>query len=38
LPFTGLTLRVVEVDWDREQPEPKWGSALILRDLANLVL
>jgi Glycosyl hydrolases family 28 len=34
----GLTLRGVEVDWDRETPEPKWGSALVLRDISNLVL
>ena len=34
----GLTLRGVEVDWDREKPEPKWGSALALRDISNLVL
>jgi hypothetical protein len=34
----GLTLRGVEVDWDREKPEPKWGSALVLRDISNLVL
>jgi len=24
----GLTLRNVEVSWDRDTPEPKWGSAL----------
>jgi hypothetical protein len=34
----GLTLRDVEVDWDREKPEPKWGSALVLRNVTNLVL
>ena len=34
----GLTLRSVEVDWDREKPEPQWGSALVLRDVSNLVL
>jgi hypothetical protein len=34
----GLTLRKVEVDWDREKPEPKWGSALVLRDISNLAL
>lgn len=34
----GLTLRGVEVDWDREKPEPKWGSALVLRDVSNLIL
>ncbi len=34
----GLILRGVEVDWDREKPEPKWGSALVLRDISDLVL
>jgi hypothetical protein len=34
----GLTLRNVEVEWDRQQPEPKWRSALALRDISNLVL
>jgi hypothetical protein len=34
----GLTLREVAVDWDRERPELKWGSALVLRDIANLTL
>jgi len=34
----GLTLRDVEVDWDREKSEPQWGSALVLRDISNLVL
>jgi hypothetical protein len=34
----GLTLREVEVDWDRESPEPKWGSALLLRDVSRLVV
>ncbi len=34
----GLNLRDVEVDWDRETPEPKWGSGLVLRDISNLVL
>jgi hypothetical protein len=33
----GLTLRDVEVDWDRAKPEPKWGSALVLRNISNLV-
>jgi hypothetical protein len=28
----------VEVDWDREKPEPTWGSALVLRNISNLVL
>ena len=34
----GLSLRNVEVDWDRDKPEPKWGSALVLRDISNLAL
>lgn len=34
----GLTLRDVEVEWDGEQPEPKWRSALLLREVTNLVL
>ena len=34
----GLTLRGVEIDWDREQPEPGWGSALVLRDVSDLTL
>jgi hypothetical protein len=34
----GLTLRNVEVIWDREAPEPKWGSALVLRNITGLVL
>jgi hypothetical protein len=34
----GLTLREVAVSWDREQPEPKWGSALVLRNVSNLTL
>lgn len=34
----GLTLRGLEVDWDREKPEPKWGSALVLRDISDLAL
>ncbi len=34
----GLTLRNVAVSWDREKPEPKWGSALVLRAVSNLVL
>ena len=34
----GLTLRNVEVFWDREAPEPKWGSALVLRDITGLML
>lgn len=32
----GLALRNVEIDWDREHPEPKWAHALVLRDVANL--
>ena len=34
----GLTLRGVEVDWDRDKAEPKWRSALVLRNVSNLVL
>lgn len=34
----GLTLRGVEVEWDRANPEPKWRSALVLRDVSGLVL
>lgn len=34
----GLTLRNVEVAWDKEKPEPKWGSALVLRNVSNLVM
>ncbi|MHC1765282.1 MAG: glycoside hydrolase family 28 protein [Verrucomicrobiia bacterium] len=34
----GLTLRGVEVDWDQANPEPKWRSALVLRDVSDLVL
>ena len=33
----GLTLRDVVVDWDREMPEVQWRSALVLRDISNLV-
>lgn len=36
--INGLTLRNVEVAWDREKPEPKWASALVLRDISDLVL
>ncbi len=32
----GLTLRDIEVDWAYESPEPAWGSALVLRDIAHL--
>jgi hypothetical protein len=34
----GLTLRGVTVDWDREKAEPKWGCALVLRDVSSLML
>ncbi len=34
----GLTLRNVEVEWDREKPEPGWESALVLRDVEGLAL
>jgi hypothetical protein len=32
-----LTIRDVEVDWDEANPEPAWGSALVLRDIRGLV-
>lgn len=34
----GLALRNVEVEWDREHPEPKWARALVLRDISQLRL
>lgn len=34
----GLVLRNIEVDWDRERPEPKWGGALVLRNVSSLVM
>jgi hypothetical protein len=34
----GLTLDQVEVAWDRENPEPRWESALVLRDIRGLEL
>ena len=34
----GLTLRDVEVEWDREKPEPAWQSALVVRDVEGLTL
>jgi hypothetical protein len=34
----GLTLDHLEVEWDREHPEPMWGSALVLRDIESLDL
>jgi hypothetical protein len=33
-----VTLRNIEVDWDRENPEPSWGSALVLRNVSGLVM
>lgn len=33
-----LTLRDIEVDWDRDSPQPTWGSALVLRDVNGLQL
>ena len=33
-----LKLAQVEVVWDRENPEPKWESALVLRDIEGLDL
>src|SRR6185436_19488416 len=32
----GLKLDQVEVVWDRANPEPKWQSALVLRDIEGL--
>ena len=34
----GLTLRNVEVEWDRENPEPRWESALVVRDVEGLTV
>ena len=34
----GLTLRDIDVDWDDQSPEPAWGSALVLRDIDQLVI
>jgi hypothetical protein len=34
----GLTIREVDVEWDTGSPEPAWGSALVLRDIARLRL
>ncbi len=34
----GLTLRNVEVEWDRTNPEPGWRSALVLREVSDLRL
>jgi hypothetical protein len=34
----GLVLRGLEVEWDRETPEPAWESALVLRDIDGLTL
>ena len=28
----------MEVTWDRDSPQPKWGSALVLRDISNLTI
>jgi hypothetical protein len=32
----GLTLRDVEVEWAHDEPEPMWGSALVLRDIDHV--
>jgi hypothetical protein len=32
----GLTLRGIEVEWAADETEPKWGSALVLRDIEAL--
>jgi hypothetical protein len=34
----GLSLRNVEIDWDRATPEPKWAHALALRDITDLLV
>jgi hypothetical protein len=34
----GLTLDRVRVEWDSENPEPRWESALVLRDVEGLEL
>ena len=34
----GLTLDRVRVEWDFENPEPRWESALVLRDVEGLEL
>jgi len=34
----GLSLRNLEVEWDRENPEPGWASALVLRNVEGLSL
>jgi hypothetical protein len=33
-----LALSHVAVEWDREAPEPRWESALVLRDIQGLDL
>jgi hypothetical protein len=33
----GLSLRNVEIDWARENPEPKWAHALVIRDIADFL-
>jgi hypothetical protein len=33
-----LAIRDVEVSWDQDNPEPAWGTALVLRDIRGLVL
>ena len=33
-----LTLRNLEVEWDTQEPEPGWQSALVLRDVEALTL
>jgi hypothetical protein len=34
----GLTLRGLEVDWDDETPEPGLGSALVMREVGELLM
>ena len=34
----GLTLRGVEVEWERDKPESNRASALVITNISNLVL
>lgn len=34
----GLTLRDITVDWDDQAPQPNWGSALVMRDVGELLM
>lgn len=33
---TGLTLRNIAIRWNEENPEPKWASALVLKNVTRL--